>query len=152
MASPKAQSQTPLFPINEISTKALDAVSAITEANQRVFGQLLELSSSAAADRLRALGELQSAAAEASRGVWAPVNPRETFEEFRQDPVAWYRKGLLSALDGTQRMVKLFETNAQIVARDTERLQGTAERTGKEIQDAVGTCANRLRELYATGN
>jgi hypothetical protein len=152
MPSTKAQSQAPLFPVNEIGAKALDAVSAIAEANQRVIGQILELSSSTAADRLRTLGEFQSAAAEASRGVWAPVSPREAFEEFRQDPVAWYRKGLLSALDGTQRIVKLFETSAQIVARDTERFQGAAERTGKEIQDAVGTCANRLRELYATGN
>ena len=152
MPSTKAQSQAPLFPVNEIGAKALDAVSAIAEANQRVIGQLVELSSSAGADRLRTLGELHSAAAEATRAVFTPMNPREAFEEFRQDPVAWYRKGLLSALDGTQRMVKLFETSAQIVTRDTERFQGAAERTGKEIQDAVGACANRLRDLCAAGN
>ena len=150
MPSPKSQSQEPLLAVSEIGAKALDAVSAIAEANQRVLGQLLELSSSATADRLRTLGELQSAAVEASRGIFAPVNPREAFEEFRQDPVAWYRKGLLSALDGTQRMVKFLETNAQIVARDTERFQGAAERTGKQIQDAVGACASRLRDLCAT--
>jgi hypothetical protein len=150
MPSPKAQPQATQFPVNEIGAKALDAVSVIAEANQRVIGQLLDLSSSTAADRLRTLGELHAAAAEATRGIWAPVNPREAFEEFRQDPVAWYRKGFLSALDGTQQMVKLFETSAQIVARDTERFQGAAERTGKAIQDAVGGCASRLRELYTT--
>jgi hypothetical protein len=148
MPSSKAQSHTAPFPVNDIGAKALDAVSVIAEANQRVIGQLLDLSASTAADRLRTLGELHAAAAEAARGIWAPVNPREAFEDFRQDPVAWYRKGLQSVLDGTQQVVKLLETSAQIVARDTERFQGAAERTGKQIQDAVGGCSSRLRELY----
>jgi len=151
MPSTKPQSKAPLFPAGDLAAKTLDAVSAITAANQRVIGQLLELSSSAAADGLRTLGELQSAAAEVTRGVFAPVNPRETFEELRQDPIAWYRKSALSALEGTHRIVKLFETNAQIVTRDTERFRHAAERTNKEIQDTVGSCANHLRELYATG-
>jgi hypothetical protein len=147
---PPATTEFP--PINQIGGKALDAVSVLAEANQRVVGQLIELSASAAADRLRTLGELQSAALEAARGVFTPMNPREAFEELRQDPFAWYRKGVASMLDGTQRVFKLFETNAQIVSRNTERFQGAAERTGKEIENAVSTCTSRLREIYGTRN
>jgi hypothetical protein len=55
-------------------------------------------------------------------------------------------------LDGTQRVFKLFETNAQIVSRNTERFQGTAERTGKEIEAAVSTCTSRFREIYGSRN
>jgi hypothetical protein len=150
MPTAKTQAQAPVFPVDELGAKALDAASAITEANQRVFGQLLELSSTAATDGLRTLGELQSAATEATRGVFAPVNSRESFEELRHDPLAWYRKTVLSALDGAQRTLKLFETSARIVSRDSERIQGAAERSAKEIQQAVSTCASRLRELYAT--
>jgi len=152
MPATKTQSQTSALPAFDLGAKTLDAVSAIAETQQRVIGQLVELSSLAAADRLRSLGELQSAAAETARGILTPVSAREAFEEFRQDPIACYRKSLLATLDGTQRIVKLFETNAQMISRDTERLQGAAERTAKEIQDAVGTCANRLRELYATAS
>src|SRR5262245_11601317 len=60
-------------PLSQMGGKAFDAVSAIAEANQRVVGQLIELSSSAAAERLRTFGELQSAALEAARGVFTPM-------------------------------------------------------------------------------
>ena len=150
MPTARTPAQAPVFPVDEFGAKALDAASAIAEANQRVFGHLLELSSTAATDGLRTLGELQSAAAEATRGVFAPVNSRESFEELRHDPFAWYRKTVLSALDGAQRTFKLFETGARIVSRDSERIQGAAERSAKEIQQAVTACASRLRELYAT--
>ena len=150
-AKTQPQSTTEFPPLNQIGGKTLDAVSALAEANQRVVGQLIELSSAAAADRLRTLGDLQSAALDAARGVLTPLNPREAFEELRQDPFSWYRKGVASMMDSTQRMFKLFETNAQIVSRNTERFQGAAERTGKEIEHAVSTCTSRLREIYGTG-
>jgi hypothetical protein len=150
MPTAKTQAQTSAFPVDEFGAKAVDAAAAIAEANQRVFGQLLDLSSSATTDGLRTLGELQSAAAEVTRGVFAPVNSRESFEELRHDPLAWYRKSILSALDGAQRTFKLLETSARIVTRDSERMQVAAERSAKEIQQAVTTCASRLRELYAT--
>ncbi len=145
----ETSSPTPQFPpFNEIGSKTLEAVSALAEANQRVVGQLIELSSAAATERLRTLAELQSAALEAARGAFGPVNPRETFEELRQDPLALYRKGLASMLGGTQRLFKLFETNAQIVSKNADRYQSAAERTGKEIENAVSTCTSRLREIY----
>ena len=150
MPNAKAQAQAPLYPPDEFGAKALHAASAIAEANQRVFGQLLELSSAAATDGLRTLGELQSAATEVTRSLFAPVDSRESFEEFRSDPLAWYRKTVLSAFDGAQRTFKLFETSARIVSRDSERIQGAAERSAKEIQQTVSTCASRIRELYAT--
>ena len=57
MSTTKTQPQatTEFPPLNQIGGKALDAVSALAEANQRVVGQLIELSASAAADRLRTL-------------------------------------------------------------------------------------------------
>src|SRR5262245_44501665 len=109
MSTTKSPTQSsPIPPLDQIGARTLDAVSALAEANQRVVGQLIELTSSAAADRLRTLGELQSAAVEAVRSTLTPMNPRETFEEFRQDPFAWYRKSVQSVLDGTQRAFKLF--------------------------------------------
>ncbi|HEV8440449.1 MAG TPA: hypothetical protein VGT40_20355 [Methylomirabilota bacterium] len=151
MPSEKSQPQPPVFslPLKDIGAKTLDAVSAVTEANQRVVSQLIELGSTAAAEPLRTLGELQSAAMDAARSALAPVGPRDGFEEFRQDPVAWYGKTVLFALDSTERMLKLFETNTQIVTKSVERFQGSVERSGKEIQDATRACVSRLRDVYS---
>lgn len=154
MPTEKSQPKTPVssLPFKEIGAKTLEAVSALAEANQRVVGQLLELGSAAVSEQLRMLGELQSAAMEAARPALAPQSPREAVEDFLQDPVTWYRKSFLSAMDGTQRVLKLFETDAQIVAKSAERFQGSTERSSKEIQDAVSGCASRLGELYAARN
>jgi hypothetical protein len=147
----KTQSPTIDFPsFKDLGGKTLEAVSALAEANQRVAAQLIELSSTTATERLRMLGELQSAAVEAARGAFTPMNPREAIDELRQDPLAWYRRGVASMLDGTQRMAKLFESNAQIVSKNAERVSTEAERTGKEIEKAVSTCASRLRDIYGS--
>jgi hypothetical protein len=151
MSTGKAQPQASQFPpLNEIGAKTLDAVSALAEANQRVVGMLIELSSSAASDRLRAMGELGAVAVETARANLAPTTPREAFEEFRRDPVAWYRESFRSALGNTQQVFRLIETNAQIASRTAERLQASAEQTGKEIESAVSACASKLREIYGS--
>jgi hypothetical protein len=72
-----------------------------------------------------------------------------TLEELRADPFNWYQKGLLTTVDGTQRAFRLMEANAQVVTRSAERLQATAERTGKEIQEALTSYVGRMKELYA---
>jgi len=49
--------------------KVLEAVAAFTQANEQVVGQLVELSSTAAREGLRAMGELQTAAMDAARAI-----------------------------------------------------------------------------------
>ena len=149
--STQSQTPTPPFatlPMVEMSAKALEAVSALAEANQRVLGQFIEMSSTAAAERLRTVGELQAAAVEAARSALPTMTAHEALDELRQDPLAWYRRGLGVAVDGTQRLFKLLDTNAQIVSRSAQRFQGAADRNGKEIQDAVRTCATRVRDIF----
>jgi hypothetical protein len=129
--------------------KILDAVSAYAQANQRVIGELVELGSSTAREGIKTYVELQSAALEAARELSFPAAPAaEMLEEARRDPMAWYRKGLQAVADGTQRATKLVETNAQIVARNAERFQASAERTVKEIEGAGNTYVNRMRDIY----
>src|SRR5687767_474453 len=67
------QATTELPSLHQIGAQALDTVSALAEANQRVVGQLIELSASATADRFRMVGELQSAALDAAREVFTPT-------------------------------------------------------------------------------
>jgi hypothetical protein len=148
----KSQPEAPTAALTETFTKmqsnTLDAVSAFAEINQRVLGELIDLSSTAAKEGLRTYAELQSAAMEVARSTPLPVEQRDMFEELRQDPFGWYRQSLMTVVDGTQRIVKLFEGNSQIVSRSAERFQASAERTGKEIQDALTTYVNRMKEIY----
>jgi hypothetical protein len=148
--SSTTQTTAPQFPFvpSDLGDKALEAISAFAEANQRVVGQMIELGSAAAAERLRALGEIQSAAMEAARASLPAGSFREGLEELRRDPLAWYRKGMTSALEGAQRALRLFETSAQIATKSAERFQGPAERAGKEIQDAMTSYGERMRNIY----
>ena len=69
-----------------------ERVWAFGQANQRVLGELIELSSSVAKESLR------------------------TYAELGRNPFAWYRTSLLHAADATRRAVKFLEANAQIIA------------------------------------
>jgi hypothetical protein len=142
--------KAPMFtlPLNEIGTKTLEAATAFAEAQQRVVGQIIELGSIAATERLRTIGEMQTAAMEAARAAFPTGTLREGLEELRQDPFAWYRRGVLSAIEGGQRMMKLFETNVQIASKSAERFKGSADRAGREIQDAVSGYSTRMRQIY----
>jgi hypothetical protein len=111
----------------------------------------VDLSVSAAKEGMRAYAELQSAAVDAARATAQPVEGTAlpTPEELRADPFTWYQKGLLTTVDGTQRAFRLMEANAQVVTRSAERLQASAERTGKEIQEALTSCLGRMKDIYA---
>ena len=128
--------------------KVLEAVAAFTQANERVVGQLIELSTTAARESLRAMGELQAAAVETVRAIPMPSAPGETLEDLRRDPLAWYRKGFETITESTQRAAKLVETNTQIVARNASGLQASAVATAKEIEQAASGYASRMKDIY----
>jgi hypothetical protein len=133
--------------------KVLEAVTALTQANERVVGQLIELSSNAARESLRAIGELQAAAVDTVRAAPMPsAVPTDTLpeilENLRRDPFAWYRKGFEAIAESTQRAAKLVETNMQIVARNAERLQASAAASAKEIEQAASGYASRIKDIY----
>ena len=93
-----------------VQAKVMEAVSAFAQANERVVGELIDLSSTAARDGLRAIGELQVAAMETARGFQMPGMPQpETLEDLRRDPFVWYRKGVQALVDSAQRAAKLAE-------------------------------------------
>jgi hypothetical protein len=133
-----------------IQGKALEAVAAFSQANERVVGQLIELSSSAARDSLRAIGELQAAVVDTVRAVPMPsvVPTEETLEGLRRDPLALYRKGFEAIAESTWRAARLVETNMQIVARNAERLQASAAASAKEIEQAASGYASRMKDIY----
>lgn len=153
----KTTSETPtpnpteLF--SQMQAKALDTFAAFAETNQRVLQGFVDLSVSTAKEGMRAYAELQSAAVDAARATAQTAHGATlpTPEELRADPFTWYQRGLLTTVDGTQRAFRLMEANAQVVTRSAERLQASAERTGKEIQEALTSCVGRMKDIHARG-
>lgn len=135
---------------SQIQDKMFDSVTALAETNERVMTELVELGSATARESLKGWLAMRAAAVEALRATPAPsLPPGDLVDELRRDPLAWYRKGLQAVADGTQRATRLVETNAQIVARNAERLQASTERAAKEIEGAATVYVNRMKEIYA---
>ena len=63
-------------------------------------------------------------------------------------PNSNYQKGVLESEESAQRTFKLFEGTAQAMSRSAERMQVTAEHTGKEIQATFTQLAGKVQTLY----
>jgi hypothetical protein len=150
---PKSQTDpfNPTAPefFNEMQSKALEAFAAFAQSQQRVMQGFVDLSVATAKESMRAYAELQSAAVDAARTAQPAATQYPTPEELQHDPFHWYQKGLLTAVDGTQKWFRFLEANAQMVTRSAERLQASTERTGKEIQEALTSYMSRMKEIYS---
>jgi hypothetical protein len=51
-------------------------------------------------------------------------------------------------VESTQKTFKLCEDTAAAMTRSAERLQATAEQTGKEIQATFAQLAGKMKSLY----
>ncbi|MGH7315921.1 MAG: hypothetical protein ACREJS_06640 [Candidatus Rokuibacteriota bacterium] len=115
---------------SHLTGRAVEAFSLWADANQKVLRELVDLSASTAKEGVRLYAEIQSSAVEAAKEG----------------------QGVLESVEGAQRTCKLFEGKlfegtAQAMTRSAERLQVTAEQTGKEIQAAYIQLAGKVQSL-----
>ena len=75
------------------------------------------------------------------------MNRQGELQEVSRDPFSVYQKGVLESVEGAQKAFKMLETNAQAMTRSAERLQVTAEQTGKEIQATFTQVAGKVKTL-----
>jgi len=129
--------------------RAVEAFSMVAEANQKILRDLVDLSASTAKEGVRLYAELQSSAVEALKeGQDYLLSRQSEIQEAPRDPFAFYQKGVLQSVEGAQKAFKIIESNAQAMTRSAERLQVTAEQTGKEIQATFAQVAGRMKSLY----
>jgi len=130
--------------------RAVEAFSMVAEANQKILRDLVDLSASTAKEGVRLYAELQSSAVEALKeGQDYLLSRQSEIQEAPRDPFAFYQKGVLQSVEGAQKAFKIIESNAQAMTRSAERLQETAEQTGKEIQATFAQVAGRMKSLYS---
>ncbi len=135
---------------NQATGKAIEGATLWAEANQRVLRDLVEFSAGAAKETVRLYAELQQTAIEALRdGQAAALRWQTSWQQGANDPAQWYQKTLTEGVDGTQKVFRYIEGNAQAVTRSAERLQASAEQAGKGIQETVGAVVSKLKETYS---
>ena len=133
----------------QVSGKTVEAIGMWAEANQRVLRELVDLSVGAAKEGVRLYAELQQGAVEAVRdGQATAMKWQASWQDGVKDPMEWYQKTLVGAVDGTQKVFRLLEGNAQALTRSAERLQASVEQAGKGIQETFETTVGRMKDTY----
>jgi hypothetical protein len=135
--------------LGHASGKAVEAMAMWSEANQRVMRELVDFSVGAAKESVRLYAELQQGAVEAVRESQATARKwQASVQDSPKDPMQWYQKALVDSVDGAQKFFRMLEGNAQAVTRSAERLQTSAEKAGKGIQETVEATVVRVKDAY----
>lgn len=133
---------------SQMTGRAVEAFSVFAEANQKIMRDLVDLSASTAKEGVRLYAELSSSAVEALKESQSYLLRRQgELQEAPRDPLSVYQKGVLDSVEGAQRAFKILESNAQAMTRSAERLQVTAEQTGKDIQATFAQVASKVKSL-----
>jgi hypothetical protein len=141
----KAQEQ-----MNQFAGKTMETMTLWADVNQRVLREMTELAAGTAKEGVRLYAELQQSGLEALREAQATaMRWQSTWQEAPRDPLAWYQRALTDGVEHTQKWFRILEGNAQAVTRTAERLQTTAEQTGKGIQESFTEAATKMKDVYA---
>ena len=133
---------------SQMTGRAVEAFSVFAEANQKIMRDLVDLSASTAKEGVRLYAELSSSAVEALKESQSYLLRRQgELREAPRDPLSVYQKGVLDSVEGAQKAFKMLESNAQAMTRSAERLQVTAEQTGKDIQATFAQVASKVKSL-----
>jgi hypothetical protein len=136
--------------LDTYTAKALESLGLWADANQKILRQLVDLSTAAADEGLRAYAELQtSALAAAKSGREQVLAQAPRIKEAQQDPVRAYQNTVAELLEGSKRAFSSLESNADIVAKSAERVRASAELAGREIQATLSSLGSQLKTVYA---
>ncbi len=105
--------------VDQWSGKAVETATVWTDANQRVLRELVDFSAATAREGVKLYAELQQKALEALRA------------------------------DSVEKAFKLLEGQAQTLVRSAERIQTSAEQTGKSIQETCTAAAAKIKDVCA---
>jgi hypothetical protein len=134
--------------LNQAGSRAVETLTAWADANQRVMRELVELSTATAKESVRLYGELQQGALESLRDVQATgLRWQAAWQDGVKDPGTWYQTVMGESVEAAQKSFRTMEAGAQAVTRSAERLQASAEQTGKAIQETLTAVVAKARDV-----
>jgi hypothetical protein len=108
----------------QLTGKTLETMTVWADASERMLKDWVELGSGAAKESLRLYGELQTRALEGA-------------------------KALAEGKYGPETARQMAAEGVQTLTRVAERMQATAEQTGKGIQATLTDAVAKTKEIYA---
>jgi hypothetical protein len=118
---------------------------AWADINQRVTRELLELWLGTAREGARLYGEmLQSTFLMAREFQAAALRYQTMWPEALRDPFEWYRKALEESIERTQNAFRAMGSSAEVMSQSVGRMQESAEKAGRHIQQAVSDAASKV--------
>jgi hypothetical protein len=124
-----------------------DTAALYAGANQRVIGDLAELSIGTLKENARLFAELQMAVLDTLRETQAAgLRLQSSWPDVLTDPLGWYQKAVVETVDCAQRALGCAGTNARVLAQSVDRLQEAAAETGRRVRETLASTASGLRE------
>lgn len=124
-----------------------DVMLAYADANQRMMRELMNLWLSVARESARLYGEwFQAAFAMARDAQAAALRYQVMWPMPLLDPFGWYQRALQDSMDTTRKAVRAMGGSAEAVTASAGRLQSSAEKAGRGIQEALGDAASKVKE------
>jgi beta-N-acetylglucosaminidase len=105
--------------LTQWSGKVFETATVWTDANQRVLRELVDFSAATAREGVKLYAELQQKALEALR------------------------------VDSVEKALTILEGQAQTFVRSAERMQTSAEQTGKSIQETCTAAVTKIKDVCA---
>jgi hypothetical protein len=125
----------------EAATIGIETMGAWADANQQVTAQFVALSAETTKEFTRLYAHLQQSSFE----MWRASQD----EAFRWQSLwlQWSQQAFGESLKNAYRGSRMFNDTVAAVTESLERLQTTAEQTGREMQEVVSGTAGKLQEL-----
>jgi hypothetical protein len=136
---------------NQFAGKTIETMAIWAETNQRLIGDLVELSTGAAKEGVKLYSDLSRSAIDAIReSQTSTLRWQASWKDAATDPAAWYQKSVNEGVQYAQEAFRRAEENVQALTQTAERLQATAEQAGKSLQESLAGAVSKLKTVYSS--
>jgi hypothetical protein len=133
--------------VNKLADRGAQASAALTEANQRVMNEVMELSMETVQESARLFMQMQQSTMDMMReGQAAALRAQMSWPEAFKDPLRWYQSVCQESMEGARKAFGMVNGTSEALTESVSRLQASTEQAGTKIEQALSTAASRMKE------
>jgi hypothetical protein len=119
------------------------------DAGGKLFDEMVQLSTHAMKENARVMSELQQASIESLCEMQSAVARwQRMWPSAFADPVRWWQRTMEETAQSAQRTVALTQRTAEVLSHSCQRVQGTAEQSGRALEETIRDATTRMQHLY----
>ena len=133
--------------VTKLADRGAQTTAALTEANHRVLNEFMGLSMETWQESTRIFTRMwQSALEVMGEGHAAALRAQMAWPEVVKDPMRWYQSVCQESMDGARKAFDAINGTSAAVTESVNRLQSSAEQAGTSIEQALTSCASRMKD------